>query len=136
MMDLIGRERDGRFVIGSDQRGCQHCGTVESHVSACGRVEWKHPGVLCCRDAVKDQLRYRKDDLAALRRKAEDGARAVQELFDRGQQAIGREAQEAQTTAQRAERAHQARLAAWRPMIDDLRSDVQRYEDVLRAWLE
>jgi len=111
-------DRDGVWHIGKGTRGCRHCGKAEVHYAANGKAAWHHPGTSCCAGALKDQLTWRRDDLQRYRDEAAQARREVDELHQKAERAIGREAAEAHSLAERAERGYQAKVSAWRRLTD------------------
>jgi hypothetical protein len=118
LIDARDIDRDGIWHIGRGSRGCRHCGKVEVHYAANGKAAWHHPGTSCCVGAIKNQLTWRRDDLQRYRNEAAQARREVDELHQKAERAIGREAAEARALAERAERGYQAKVQAWRRLTD------------------
>jgi len=81
----------GAKILGNQDKGCRHCGSVEAHYATNGRVVWYHPGTQCCRAALDDQLRWRQEELQALRREITDHQARIDAMSTQLQQATGQE---------------------------------------------
>lgn len=85
---------DKPTTIGNPNVGCRHCGTVIERRSSNTRVTLYHPGVTCCADAIKDQIRYREADFHRLQDQARLAIGGIEDLERKASQAIGKEQSE------------------------------------------
>lgn len=81
----------GATILGNQTQGCRHCGTIEAHYSTNGRIVWYHPGTQCCLNALNDQLRWREEELQALRREITDHQKRIDAMHAQLDQATGQE---------------------------------------------
>lgn len=135
---------DKPTTIGNPNVGCRHCGTVIERRSSNNRVTLYHPGVTCCADAIKDQIRYREADFHHLQDQARLAIAAIEDLERKAQQAIGKEQSELIRQANQARAGYQhmaARMSreingdgdqiGLKHEIKNLRQQLARLEDDL-----
>lgn len=115
----------GAVVLGDKRRGCRHCGHVAVTVSADERVRWYHPGTSCCAGAVRDQLRWRQDELQGLRNEWRRANAEVNELDTAAVEAPPAERKRLEADAARKRRGLQVRVdEVWRPHAAELEAEV------------
>lgn len=85
----------GARILGNPKQGCRHCGQVEVHYSTNGHVAWYHPGTLCCKPAVQQQLTWRQNDVERLTTSLHNRKRQLQQLIEETKQLTGKEKQDA-----------------------------------------
>jgi hypothetical protein len=128
------------ITYGNPNDGCRHCGTVITRTSANGKVIYHHPGVICCADAIRDQIRYRDGDFARLKQQGMQLMDAITDLERKAHQAVGKEQTELLREADKARAGYQQHLHRTKlqtdgdPSIDEpgLRNELRN----LRALLD
>jgi len=77
----VPRNKDGYWVIGDPEKGCQFCGDVSvKEGEKGGKTAWYHPSVECCADAITRQIEWRRAEMEDVRRKREADDRGLEEL--------------------------------------------------------
>ena len=107
------RNRNGQAVLGSPDKGCKFCGTVEMQIANNGKAVYYHPGVECCIPALETQIVFRKEEIEALQRKIENHNAEILRLEETVQtygSGNSREASEARMKLDKARRGLQRQI--------------------------
>lgn len=131
--DLLGRTHDGQVELGRGTPGCRHCGHRATKYAGNGQALVHHPGADCCVDAVKDQIRWRTDDLEALRRATLADRDLLAEAERNAHDLVGRDAATATALAAKIRRANDTRLQARTEQANDLKAEIRDLEAALEV---
>lgn len=95
MRDML---RSGMEALSLYAKGCRFCGRIEErHVplQSGGSMVVYYPGVECCPDALRQQVKWRIEEIDAVRKRMADREKAVAELREHVDLAPTRSAAEA-----------------------------------------
>lgn len=131
------RDAEGRIVLGDPAKGCRHCGHVEIKAAANGKSILHHPGVECCANTIRDQIRYRAEEVASLQTRQKEDEERVKRLTEEADM-YGRDSksQQAHTARWLEERAQKGLAGKQRLYGEDLRAltgDINRLKAKLKA---
>jgi hypothetical protein len=119
--ELLTTERpdaDGIIHIGRNTPGCRHCGHRDMKYSENGRVCLHHPGTTCCAKAVKDQIGWREQELADLRRAAREYQDEMRDTERIAGSTVGADAVAARNKLAKMQAAYPVKVERWRRLTD------------------
>ena len=131
------KDEDGRNVYGDPEKGCRHCGHVAMKHAADGNAILYHPGVECCADAIKDQIRFRKGEIERVQAKVLEDEERVKLLTEEvdmlGRDSRTQQAHTARYLEEKALNGLAGKQFAYQEQISELSREVKRLEATLKA---
>jgi len=126
---------DGIPYIGNPEQGCQHCGFVDVKIYPEGAAEprmlYYHPGAQCCEAKIKDQIRWRKNDVTNALESVHrilDQSNDVQRRLD---YLTGKEKKDAEVEYHKLVATHTKAMRDVTPVVNDLKREIADLEAML-----
>ena len=126
---------DGIPYVGNPELGCPHCGFVDVKVYPEGSTEptmlYYHPGAQCCEARIKDQIRYRQNELDNASAVVDRHNRAMSDLQQRMVYLVGKEKKDAEVELAKMEAMQTRLLHDMRQKMDDLEGEIREMQAML-----
>lgn len=135
-------DNTGARILGNPNQGCPHCNHTEVHYSTNGKIAWYHPGTLCCKPAIKQQLTWRQNDLDRLTTSLHNRKQQLQQLIQQTNNLTGKEKHDAKKEIHKLTQAieHQSKTNHYKlhghpnDDIPGLLEEIKELQTLLKNW--